>query len=215
MTLPNNNATCTVGVLEHKKFTAQFLPLVERARTSADLAAVEELRALVMGVPDGPRRNDLLAQLDRIDVAVQSGRWHASAAGLVLQGVCVDQTATTRDLMQNLQAFTQLLYDWNTDHAETLLTFFGFLSDRTLPWCSPSDTWRAVLPPESLVAPAEALGALTPRQLRKLLIEAEDGDICSEPEARAMSEWWEAIRTAVRQGARTGEGFYICVSHTS
>ena len=215
MTLLDSNATCTVGVLDHQKFTAQFLPLVERARDAHDLSAVEEMRALVMGVPDGPRRNDLLSQLDRIDVAVQSGRWHASAAGLVLQGICVDQPATVRDLMNNLHAFTQLLYDWNTDHAERLLTFFGFLSDRTLSWCSPSDAWRAVLPPESLIEPAAALGAMTPRQLRKLLIDAEDGDICSEPEARAMAEWWEAIRTSVREGARSGEGFYICVSHPS
>jgi hypothetical protein len=66
-----------------------------------------------------------------------------------------------------------------------------------------------------LIEPAEALGALTPRQLRKLLIDAEDGDICSEAEARAMAEWWEAIRTTVRQGVRTEGGFYICVTHQS
>ncbi len=215
MKVQTKHATCTVGVLDHKKFTTQFLPLVERARDSADLQAVDEMRALVMGVQDPNRRNDLMAQLDRIEVAVQSSRWHPSAAGLVLQGICVEEAASVQDLMSSLNAFSQLLYEWNTDHAEQVLTFFGFLSDRTLNWCSPADTWRAVIPPADLIAPAEALGALTPRQLRKLLIEAEDGDICSETEARAMSEWWETVRTAVRAGSRAGEGFYICVSHPS
>lgn len=211
--LPASIADCTVGVLEYTKFSDQLLPLVDRASNRADLTAVEELRALVMGITDAARRVEILAQLDRIDVAVQSGRWHPSAAGLVLQGVCVPEAVTVEDRMSSLTAFTEVLYDWNADHAEEIATFFGFLSDRTLPWCSPSDTWRAVLPPAELKAPAEALGALSPRQLRKMLIDAEDGDVCSEDEARAMGAWWEAIRTALRQGTRTGEGLFIAVAH--
>lgn len=205
-------ADCTVGVLEYAKFSDQLLPLVDRSRNRHDLTAVEELRALVMGVPDAGRRADILSQLDRIDVAVQSSRWHSSAAGLVLQGVCVPEAVTVEDRMGSLSAFTEVLYDWDADHAEQILTFFGFLSDRTLPWCSPSDTWRAVLPPEELKAPAEALGALTPKQLRKLLVEAEDGDVCSEDEARAMGAWWEALRTAIRQSSRMGEGLFIAIT---
>ena len=203
--------SCTVGVLDYKKFSGQLLPLVERARTKGDSAAVDEIRAMLMGIDDGDLKLDALSQLDRIDVAVQSRRWHPSAAGFVLEAACVDDPAVIPDLMSTLNSASDFLYDWNEEKAEAIFQFFGFLSDRTLRWASPPDSWRAIVPPEALADPTDALSALSPRALRKMLIEAEDGNVFSEQEALDLSLWWEAIRKAVRVAAKTDCGFYICV----
>jgi len=202
-----------VGVLDHEKFAGQLMPLVERAITSAEIDAVEEMRALVMGITDPQRRNVALSQVERIDVAVQSHRWHRSAAGHVLQATCVDDEARVQDLMPLLNSCSHFLYDWNEDHAEALYQFFACLSDRTLTWASPPNAWRAIVPPKELERPAEALDALTPRSLRKMLEGAEDGDVFSKDDARRIADWYEAMRKAVRIGTRTGGGFFICVEH--
>lgn len=212
MTLIDTTGTCTVGVLDHKKFDGQLSPLVERARSKGDGAAVEEIRAMLMGIGDNDRRSDALSQLERIEVAVQSRRWHRSAAGFVLEAACVPEPEVVPDLMPVMNSASDFLYDWNEDHAEAVFQFLGYLSDCTLIWASPQDTWRAVVPPSELVGPAEALGALTPRALRKMLSEAEEGNVFSEEEALDLSTWWEALRKSVRVAARTDDGLYISVT---
>lgn len=211
MTLIDTTGACTVGVLDYKKFSDQLVPLVERARRKGDGAAVEEIRAMLMGINDANRRADALSQLERIEVAVQGRRWHRSAAGFVLEAACVPDPEVVPDLMPVMNSASDFLYDWNADHAEQIFDFLGFLSDRTLIWASPQDAWRAVVPPDELKASAEALGALSPRELRKMLSQAEDGDVFSEDEALDLSAWWEALRKAVRVAARTEDGLYISV----
>lgn len=211
MTVSDTTANCTVGVLDYKRFAEQLVPLVNRAKGKGDEAAVEEIRAMLMGIDDADRRSDAINQLDRIAVAVQSRRWHPSAAGFVLEAACVDEPTQIPDLMGLLNSASDFLYDWNEDNAEVIYEFFGFLSDRTLRWASPPDAWRAIVPPEALEAPTEALSALTPRQLRKMLTEAEEGNAFSEEEAIELSLWWEAIRKAARVASRTEGGLYICV----
>lgn len=211
MTLIDTTGTCTVGVLDYKKYTEQLVPLVERARRKGDGAAVEEIRAMLMGMSDASRRAEALSQLERIEVAVQSRRWHRSAAGLVLEAACVPDPEVVPDLMPVMNSASDILYDWNDDFAEQIYEFLGFLSDRTLVWASPQDAWRAIVAPEELVVAAEAVSALSPRELRKLLSEAEEGDIFSEADALELSTWWEALRKAVRVASKTDDGLYISV----
>ncbi len=212
MTLTETHATCIVGVLDHRKYSEQLLPMIERARRSTTSAtAVEELRAFIMGVGNGTRREDALTQLERIEVAVQSSRWHRSAAGHVLEAACVGDLEEIPDLMSMLESCSNFLYGWDQERAEVIYRFFGFLSDNTLLWASPGDTWRAAVAPESLRDVADAMGALSPRDLRKLLENAEEGDVFSADEAREFSDWWGAIRKAIRMAVRTEQGLYISV----
>lgn len=204
-------ATCRVGVLEHTRYSQQFEPLIRETRAKRSAEAVAKLRAFLMGVPDNDVREDALVQLERIDVAVQGSRWQSNAAGMILEASCVENLESVPDLSPLLDTCSNFLYEWNEEHADTIYTFFGFLADHTIRWASPSDTWRAVVPPDRLGEIAEAMGALTPREVRKMLESAEDGDVFSEDEAREFSAWWEAIRKAIRVAVRTESGFYICV----
>lgn len=148
MSLHNPTGACVIGVLDFKKYTDQFIPVVERARgPGRSIEALDDLRALIMGIAEGDRRTEALNQFERVEVAVQGNRWHRSAAGHILEATCVDDPERVRDLIPVLTSCSGYLYDWNEDYAEAIYTFFGFLSDRTLPWASPSDTWRAIVPP--------------------------------------------------------------------
>lgn len=215
MDLTPSDATCTVGVLDHAKYDEQFLPLIREARGRGGVEAVPKLRAFLMGIGEGERRDDALNQLDRVEVAVQGGRWQSNASGMILEASCVDAVEEVPDLMSMLQTCSPFLYEWNEDHAETVTRFFGFLSDHTIRWASPPDTWRAIVAPEHLGGIQEAMSALTPRELRKLMEAAEDGNVFSVDEAREFSQWWEAIRKVLRTASRLEHGFYICVAQPS
>ena len=212
-TLPD--AQCAVGVFDHAKYEEQFLPLIKEARGRGGASAIPKLRALLMGIGEGEVRDDALNQLDRVEVAVQGNRWQTNASGMILEAACVDAIESVPDLMPMLQTCSPFLYEWNEDHAETVMRFFGFLSDHTVRWASPPDTWRAIVGPEELTAVQEAMGALTPRELRKLLEAAEEGDVFSVDEAREFSHWWEAVRKVLRTASRLEQGFYICVEQAS
>lgn len=211
MTSPSSVALCRVGVLEHKKYTEHFEPLIREVRAKRSAEVVAQLRAFLMSIGDSDLREDALGQLERIEVAVSGNRWQSNAAGFVLEASCVDNAETVPDLSGLLDTCSTFLYDWDESHAETIFTFFGFLSDHTVRWASPPDTWRAVVPPSNLQDIGEAMNALTPRDMRKMLEGAEDGDVFSEDEAREFSAWWEAMRKGIRMANRLEEGLYVCV----
>ncbi len=211
MTTKNSVALCRVGVLEHKKYTEHFEPLIREVRAKRSADVIGRLRAFLMSIGDGDLREDALAQLERIEVAVSGNRWQSNAAGFVLEASCVDNAEEVADHAELLDTCSTFLYDWDGAHAETIFTFFGFLADHTVRWASPPDTWRAVVPPDVLTDIGEAMNALTPRDMRKMLEGAEGGDVFSEDEAREFSVWWEAVRKAIRIANRLEEGLYICV----
>ncbi|MFT4703399.1 MAG: hypothetical protein ACI81R_001090 [Bradymonadia bacterium] len=211
MTTIETDATCTVGVLEYQKFAEQFEPLIKQARTKRHQDAIIGLRAFLMGLGEGDRRDEAMVQLDRVDVAVQGNRWQSNAVGLILEASCVEQSEEVPDFMPLLDTCSSFFYEWNEEHAETIFTFFGFLSDHTLRWASQVDTWRAIVAPEMLPPVAEAMEGLSAREVRKMLIAAENGDVFSEDEAREFGRWWDAFRKAIRVATRLGEGLYVCV----
>ena len=203
---------CTLGVLDYERFSGTLVPLVQRAQKSSGAAeAVEELRAFVANIKDRSRRDEAVSQVDRIDVAVQGSRWHRAAAGHVLEAACVEELTKIDDQTESFKLCLDYLYEWNEDAAETIAKFFAFLSDHTLPWASPSDTWRAAVPPEDLVAPAEVMSDLTPRALRKLLESAEDGIVFAEDEAETLAEWWGQLRKMVRLAHRQERGLLVAI----
>lgn len=68
------------------------------------------------------------------------------------------------------------------------------------------------LAPSELATSFDAIDALSPRELRRILIEAEDGGVYAEEEALAIGNWWEALRKSVRIAARTDDGLYVAVT---
>ncbi|MCA9300536.1 MAG: hypothetical protein KDA28_15805, partial [Phycisphaerales bacterium] len=161
-------------MLDYDRFDRELAPLIEKARRGSTAAeAIAELRAFVSAIKERARREDALSQVERIDVAVQGNRWHRSAAGQILEASCVEECSRVEDhIGLFLDTCMPFLYDWDEDHAETICRFLAFLSDKTLSWASPANTWRATIEPEALNVPAEAMGALTPRDLKKLLVKA-------------------------------------------
>ena len=203
-----------MGVLDHARFAGQFLPIIERARggRAAGVAAVEELKAFVANVKDRAQREEAQSQLERIEVSVSSNRWHAAAAGNVLQAALCDELKEIPDMLHQLPTWLDFLYDWDETNAEAIQRFFSFLSDHTLDWASPVDTWRAAVGPDDLEEVATAMGALTPRQLAKMLASVEDGDVFSEQEAEEIADWWNEIRTLIRLARRQEAGVLFVVS---
>jgi hypothetical protein len=212
VTLSAPDTHCTFGVLDFKKYEKTLCPLIDRAKKKSDLAAAEELRALLMGISDDERRAEALVHHERLFVAMQSRQWKRTAAGHLLEASCVPKPEVVPDLMGELGNASNFLYDWNEDHAEQIFEFLAFLSDRTLGWASSPDTWRAVLAPSELATSFDAIDALSPRELRRILIEAEDGGVYAEEEALAIGNWWEALRKSVRIAARTDDGLYVAVT---
>lgn len=213
MTDPETIATSSFGVLDHATYAGSFLPVIERMR-AGDAPAVEELRAFIAAIEDGDLRDEAASQFERLEGAVGNGRWHRNAAGQILELCCVDSMVRLPDMLPTFQTAIEFLYGWNEEHAETIHRFFAFLGDRTVPWASPSDSWRALLPHEEIVAPGEAMADLTARDVKKLLTEAEGGDVFSPDEARDVSDWWGELRKVVRVANRLEHGLYVSVRHS-
>lgn len=212
MTDIESTATSTFGVLDHTTYASRFLPIVERLR-GGEGSAIDDLRTFVAAIDDGAQRDEAAAQLERLEGAVGNGRWHRNAAGQILEMCCVDQIVRLPDMLPTFQTAIEFLYAWNDENAETIHRFFAFLGDRTIPWASPSDAWRALLPASEIVEVGEAMADLTARDLKKLLVEAEDGDVFSPDEARDVSEWWGELRKVVRVANRLEHGLYVSVRH--
>lgn len=205
-------ATLTVGVLDFETFSGRFVPIVDRARKSSTArAAMADLRTFVANLRSREAREEAASHLERIDASVQSNRWHRSAAGQILEVSCVEELVRLPDHTATICACADMLYAWNPDHAELIYGFLVFLSDRTIPWASPADTWRAILPPDAIEGIANAMNALTPRDLRKLLEEADGGSIFSPEEAEQIAAWWGEYRRIVRLAQRQERGLYFSV----
>ncbi len=204
-------AKCRLAVLQYERYNEHFVPIITRARKKGGAAAVEELRAFLTGIKDRDKRDEAMNQVDRIDSAVQGNRWHEAAAGMVMDASCTEDIKEFDDFSGSLDTWADFLYDWDPENAEAICNFFGFLSDYTVAWASPSDTWRAAVPPEQLTAAATAMGALTPRQLQKMLSSAEDGDVFSDEEAEDLANWWGEFRSTVRLARRQEEGLLVAI----
>ena len=210
--LPNEAPVCTLGVLDHQRFAETLVPLINRARSGRSPAdSIAELRAFVATIKDRAKREDATSHMDRIEVAVQGSRWHRNAAGQILEATCVEESSQVVDQLDMFDACFDYLYAWNPDHAETIWTFLRYLSDFTVMWASPGDTWRAVIPPDLLTGPASAMAELTPRELGKMLSAVEDAEAFSEAETAGISEWWAQLRKMVRLAERQDFGLLIAV----
>lgn len=201
-----------IGVLDFEAYDKRMLPLVEQIRGGRDKAdALNELRTFLTGLKDKTRREDSLSQLERVEVAVQSSRWHRSAAGQILEFACVEEMTRTSDELERFRAGMDFIYLWDENHGEIIHRFLAFLGDHTLPWASPGDTWRAVISPTQIAEVFEAFDALSPRALKKMLVNAEDGGVFSPEEAEAVSSWYGDVRRIVRLAHRQDAGFFIAV----
>jgi hypothetical protein len=204
----------TVGVFDHRLFATVLRPLLEDLRrTSTAAGALVRLEAWVNTDVPLPRRDDLIAQLDRMRGSGSSEQpsWKLEAAGLFIEHACLEETTDIRDLNLLFRSALPLLTPWSIRHARTLLEFFREQNEQTIRWASGSDVWRTSLPNESLVPVAEAMSALSPHELERLLREAEGGSIFTPEEAAELREWWNSLRRMVRLAARSDRGLFVSV----
>lgn len=208
---PTPPKTCCIGVLNHEIYANELVPVVEKARRSATAdEAMAMLRGLIARLP-GAEQARPLEQYDKLVNAVQAGRWLRSPAGLLVECICVEEAAECPDLLDAFDAAAPLFFKWNEEHTHTLLSFFGSLSDHTLPWASSGDTWRAILPPDAIAEATAAMGELTRRDVHRMLADAEDGSIYSDDEAGTLADWWDNMRRILRLAHRQERGFYIAI----
>ena len=218
MSNSESNITCRIAVLDHERYANSFEPLIDRAKSSITKAGpvLEELKLLIANVKERQTREDALNQFDRLESAVQSGKWHFAAAGQILELACTEDARVVPDLMGTLPTWIDILYtDWDENQARAVETFFSYLPDHTLEWASPAESWRAAIGPDALADVASATGALTPRQFSKYLSSAENGDIFDSEEAEKLAAWWNEIRSVIRQARRQDAGVLITVTDAS
>jgi hypothetical protein len=211
MIQPKPDHIIHVGILDYKKFDEQLLPLMERAQGSEPQPAIDDAKMFVANIKDRETREHAMTQLERVETATHSGRWHEAASGLVLEASCVEETRQVVDLLDSTRIWVDFLYDWDEDAAKTINTFFAFLTDYSLEWASPGDIWRAAVPPDVIAATADAMNGLTPRQFRKHLLSVEEADVFEEEEAELLSEWWGELRSAMRMAKRLEYGLLIAI----
>lgn len=205
---------CRVAVLDYERYASTLLPNIEKAyeAPSKSADAAEAIKVLIANVKDRTLREEAVAQFDRLQGALQNGRWQYAAAGLMLEHACTDEEKVVDDLMPTLPLWIDILYnDWVENHADAVQRFFSFLPDHTLHWATTPDAWRAAVSPQDLEAVATAMGALTPRQFAKHLSTAENGDIFDNEEADKISEWWSELRTVIRAARRQEAGLLVTV----
>ena len=203
-----------MGVLDYQLFQQSLASLVERARKPAGAAeTVGTLRALVAGIADKGARDLAATHLDRMESSLSNNRWNRAAAGQLLELACVDEAVQLPDLAGNFEKVSPFLYAWNPDVAEHIFTFLHFLSDRTLPWATTIECWRAALPPTEVTVHAEAFGALTPRELGRIMTEAESGEVFGPAEIEELTVWWTAVRRVVRLSERLERGVFVATRY--
>lgn len=203
-----------MGVLDHQLFQQSMASLVERARKPAGTAeTVGTLRSLVSNIADKGHRELASTHLDRMESSLSNNRWNRAAAGQILELACVDEAVQLPDLAGHFEKVSPFLYAWNPDVAEHIYTFLHFLSDRTIPWATTAECWRAALPPAEVTAHAESFGALTPRELGRIMTEAENGEIFGPKEIEELSEWWTAVRRVVRLAERLERGVFVATRY--
>lgn len=208
---PKPNHRVFVGILDHQKFTETLLPSIEKAQGSKPAQHINDLKLFVANIKDRETREHAITQLERVEIATQSGRWHEAASGLVLEAACVEEMREIPHLFDSTRLWVDFLYDWDEDAAKTINAFFSFLTEYTLEWASPSDIWRAAIPPDVSANTADAMNGLTPRQFRKHLLSVEDGQVFEESEAELLSDWWGQLRSALRMAKRLDHGLLVAI----
>lgn len=205
-----------IGVFHHALYVDEFLPVLERMlKPSQTLEGMKSLRALATSIEDSVRREDATGAIERMSGQAANGKVAKGPIGIVLELLCMEESARLDDAMEEFLSTAPLLYAWNAQHAETLMRFFSSLCDATLPWASTQEVWRAVVAPEALHDAARAASELTPRELRKLLEQADGGDVFSPEQAAEIANWWDQFRTTLRLAWRQERGFYLCTGSTA
>lgn len=196
-----------MGVLDHRLFTGPLSQSAERARRPSSASeAIATLKTVVAAVEDKARRQVAVDQLERIEVALASGRWNRLAAGHLLEAVAADEVTTLDDHTALFHQCSSFIYGWNEDFAEQIYTFFTYVSDRTVPWATSSEVWRAAVMPDEVLRIQDAISALTPREFKRIMVEADQGEVFSEAEAELLAEWWTQVRRVLRLAARLEQG---------
>lgn len=202
--------SCRFGVLDYTVYRDTVVPILERARkSSTSRMAMVDLKAYLTGLKDKTRREDALAQFDRLDAAVQGSRWHRGAAGSIIEASCIDDAVRLPEFTSVFRSSFEFIYSWNDQHGETIHRFWAWMSDYTLPWASPADTWRTIITPERVAPFAEAANALTPKEYKRLLTDADRGEAFSPEDAEALSDWWGEIRRIARLSLRLEQGMLV------
>ena len=203
-------AALVIGTFNFRLFQDKLAPTLQRLHKPA-LApeAMLELRAMVPGIPSD-RRDELSTLLDRLESQAQNGRPARSSSGAIVELACLDEVVHLPDRTKEFQAAIELLFRfWDRPMANTIFHFFSSLSDHTLTQISTAEIWRALVPPDALVEPVQATEALTRGDLRRLLLQAEKGDVFSEDEAQALAEWWDEVRSKIRMAQRLEAGLFV------
>jgi hypothetical protein len=60
---------------------------------------------------------------------------------------------------------------------------------------------------------AEAFGALTPRELGRIMTEAENGEVFGPAEIEELTVWWTAVRRVVRLSERLERGVFVATRY--
>lgn len=198
------------------------MPILERMQKPAHtLEALKSLQTLIATkIEDSHRRDDANIAIERMRGQASNGKVSKGHIGIILELLCLEESARLDDLIEDLSSVSALLYEWDADSAETIMKFFGAFSDATLEWGSTPDIWRAVMAPNQegnlLERAAVAAGKLTPNRLKKLLERADSGQVFSPEEAEALSSWWDQFRTTLRLAVRREKrGFYLCTGSSA
>ena len=205
----------SVAALNYDRFSNELEPLVRTAKKTKNRMTSSKLRVLIGKMKDRTRREEAVSQLERIETSLKSKRWHTGAAGQVLELTCTDGLISFYNLLPNFLECMDFLYLWNEENAAVITDFFSHISSWSLPWASPSDIWRAVIPTEQIRELAIAVDKMTPREMRKFLIALEDGLVYSKKEAEEISEWWGSVRKQVRLANRRKDGLLVTIRKRS
>lgn len=215
MSTPESGILCRIAVLDYERYTKSFEPLIDKARKGLSRSGntLEELKLLIANVKERTTREEALNQFERLEGAVLGNKWHYAAAGLMLELACTEDAKVFPDLMPTMPTWIDILYnDWDESQARAIENFFAYLPDHTLEWASPAESWRVAIGPDDLADVASATGALTQRQFSKYLSSAEGGDIFDSEEAEKIGNWWNDMRTVIRQARRQDAGILITVT---
>lgn len=60
--------------------------------------------------------------------------------------------------------------------------------------------------PDEVLRIQDAISALTPREFKRIMVEADQGEVFSEAEAELLAEWWTQVRRVLRLAARLEQG---------
>jgi len=204
---------CLIGTIDYVAYTNTMASLFTRlARPATAREPLDQLSAIIPSLKEKSRREDANTHMEKITQFVDGNRsQYRDHLGHLFEAVCADNQARLPDLAPIMRSCSDYLYAWDAEKGETIYRFFAYLGDYTVDWASQASYWRAIVPPDALRAPAEAMDALNPTEMRKILETADNGEVFSREEAEQVAEWWTIFRKTARRAARADEALFIAL----